>query len=220
MKRIILALAMLIAAPLAMAVSTSTIQWNGSMPDQGTLMTFLNNPTFSTMTVNGTPSIVTTPKLKDSNITIGPVALASIGANTADVNGQLWVTDIFIPITRSITKIGFLQGGTATTDNVLVAIFDVNGNKLATSALTGVVLSGANTFQEQTLLAPITLTGPGTYFIAIQGNGTAAGAIQVLTSPNIMNRTSVIAGTFGTVPATITPPTTWTTGQAPVVYVY
>ena len=29
----------------------------------------------------------------------------------------------------------------------------------------------------------------------------------------------ILAGTFGTVPATITPPTTWTADLAPVVYV-
>lgn len=220
MKRFILATVLALSASMAMAVSTSTIQWNGSIPDQGTLMTFLNNPTFSTMTVSGTPSIITTPRLKNGNIEIGPVALASIGTNTADVAGQLWVTDINIPISRTITKIGFLQGGTATTDNVLVAIYNSSGTLLGTSALTGVVLSGANTFQEQTLLTPVALNGPGVYFIAVQGNGTAVGAIQTLASPNFMNRTSVISGTFGTVPATITPPTTWTTGQGPVVYVY
>src|SRR5271169_3776017 len=93
----------------------------------------------------------------NSNIPIGSVAYASVGTNTTDISGQFWITDIIIPAPVVISKIGFLQGGTATTNNFLVAIFDAAGNRLGTSALTGVVLSGANTFQEQALLAPVQL---------------------------------------------------------------
>src|SRR5258708_14504205 len=82
-------------------------------------------------------------KLKVSNIPIGSVALASIGTNTADVI-QLWVTDIFIPCNRFVAKVGVLQGGTATTDSILAAIYDSQGVLLASSALAGAALSGAN----------------------------------------------------------------------------
>lgn len=159
-------------------------------------------------------------RLAVSNVPIGSVAYASAGTNTTDVNGQLWVTDIFIPVDRTITKIGFLQGGTATTDNFLVAIYDSGGNLLGNSNLAGVVLSGANTFQEQTLLTAVQLYGPQQYFIVIQGNGTAAGAIQTIpTSTFVDILGGSIAGTFGTTPATITVPTTFTAGKAPFVYV-
>ncbi len=224
MKRLALLLPLLMCLS-ALAAGPSSIVWNGGMPDQSTMIQFLNNPTFPAMTVSGP---ITAPggvaptgvaPLIKGNINIGPTALTSIGTNTADVNGQLWITDIFIPTNQTITIIGVLQGGTATTDNILVALYDPTGKLVTTSALTGVVLSGANTFKEITLLNSVTLSGPGTYYIAVQGNGTAAGALQILASPNIQNRTAVVAGTFGTVPATITLPTAWTTGQAPVVYV-
>lgn len=159
-------------------------------------------------------------RLAASNIPIGAVAYASIGTNTTDVNGQFWITDIWIPFSKQITKIGFLQGGTATTDKTLVAIYDASGTLLGNSALTGVNLSGANTFQEQTLLTPVQIYGPGQYFIAVQGNGTAAGAIQTIpasTYPDVC--TATLAGTFGTVPASITVPTTFSAGAGPVVYV-
>ena len=199
----------------------SSITINGAEVDPASLIQFLSNPTFasSNSTVANTGPAVGVSPLVKGNINIGPTALTSIGTNTTDVAGQFWITDIYIPVTMSISKIGFLQGGTATTDKVLVALYGPTGTLLTTSALAGVTLSGANTFQEQTLLAAQTLLGPGTYYIAVQGNGTAAGAIQTLASPNIQNRTAILAGAFGTVPATITIPTTWTTGQAPVVYV-
>lgn len=167
-------------------------------------------------------------KLRVASIPIGGVAYGSLGTNSTDVNGQLWITDIFIPMKRVITKIGVLQGGTATTDNILVAIYNAYGQLLASSALAGAVLSGANTFQEFALvlnaagatISSLQLYGPNQYFIAVQGNGTAAGAIRtVATNTYIDVIGTSVAGTFGTLPATITVPTTFTADKAPIVYV-
>jgi hypothetical protein len=167
-------------------------------------------------------------KLKITNIPLGSVALASVGTNTTDVI-QLWVTDIFVPLNRLITTVGVLQGGTATTDNILVAIYDAKGNLLASSALAGSLLSGANTFKEIPLAlngagvaqTSLQLYGPQQYYIAVQGNGTAAGAIQTVPAPYLdICAGSVTAGTFGTLPTPITVPTTFTAGKAPVVYIY
>lgn len=167
-------------------------------------------------------------KLAISSIPIGSVAYASLGTNTTDVAGQFWLTDIFIPYRRIITKIGVLQGGTATTDNILVAIWNAAGVLRATSALAGSVLSGANTFQELALvldgagntISSLQIGGPEQYFIGVQGNGTTAGAIRTVaasTYPDVMSTT--LAGTFGTVPTTLTQLSTFTANNAPIVYV-
>lgn len=201
---------------------------NGSTVDPTAFVQFINNPTFPQMTVTGPitaaggvfspPNGV--PPLFVSNINIGPTPLVSIGSNTADVSGQLWITDIFIPVSETITKIAFLTGGFSTADKFIVAIYDSTGKLLTTSALTGVAISGTNTFQVQTLLSAVTLNGPGTYYVAIQGNGTDGGAILTLIPPNIGHRTSIVPpGTFGTIPASITLPTTYTIAQGPIVYV-
>jgi hypothetical protein len=154
-----------------------------------------------------------------SNIPIGSVAYASVGSNTTDIAGQLWLTDIIPPNDQVVGTIGFLQGGTATTDNFLVAIFDAAGNRLGTSNLAGVVLSGASSFQEQALLAPVQVRGGQRYFVAVQGNGTAAGAIQTIPTATFVGvRAGVLSGAFGTVPAVINPPTTFTAGSGPIVY--
>lgn len=167
-------------------------------------------------------------RLKISSIPIGPTALASIGTNTTDIAGQWWVTDIFIPYNRVITKVGVLAGGTATTDNIMVAIWNGVGQLRGYSAIAGQVLAGANTFQELSIVldkngATITslqLYGPQQYFIGVQGNGTTAGSIQTVKAATYINIvSSTVAGTFGTVPTSLTVPTTWTADNAPIVYV-
>ena len=77
--------------------------------------------------------------------------------------------------------------------------------------------------QEQALANPtsgsLTLT-PGIYYLSVQGNGTAAGALRVVATATFINVVSQVnAGTFGTLPA-ITPPTTFTAGQAPIMTVF
>lgn len=154
-----------------------------------------------------------------SNVPIGSVAYGSFGTSTADVAGQLWITSIIVPYNYVVSSIGFLQGATATTDNVLVALFDGGGNKLATSALAGVTLSGASTFQEQALLSAVQLYGPNRYFVAVQGNGTAAGAIRTVATATFVGLLAgTLAGAFGTVPSRIALPTTFTADNGPIVY--
>ena len=165
-----------------------------------------------------------------SNIPVGSVALASMGTNTADIV-QLWVTDILVPYTRVVKNINILSGGTATTDNWLAAIYDSYGTLIASTSLSGQLLATANSWQTQaialtyargtttsTTATSVTLNGPQQYYIAVQGNGTTAGAFQTVAAPYQICAGIITAGTFGTIPATITPPTTFTTAKGPIVY--
>jgi len=169
-----------------------------------------------------------------SNIPIGSVALASIGTNTTDIV-QLWTTDILVPYNRIVKNISILSGGTATTDNWLAAIYDSYGRLIASTALAGQLLATANTWQTQPLAlvypasgltastaglsaTQVQLYGPQQYFIAVQGSGTTAGALQTVPAPYQICASAITAATFGTIPATITPPTTFTAAKAPIVY--
>ena len=166
-----------------------------------------------------------------SNVPIGSVALASMGTNTTDIAGQLWITEIMVPYNRIVKNVSILSGGTATTDNWIAAIYDSYGILIAFAGLaSGQVLSGANTWQTQAITSvyargtahatpssQVQLFGPQQYFVALQGNGTAAGAFQTVPAPYQICA-GVLAGTFGSVPITITPPTTFTAAKAPFVY--
>lgn len=154
-----------------------------------------------------------------SNVPIGSVAYASVGTNSTDVAGQFWITDILVPSNMVCSAIGFLQGLTATTDNMLAAIYDAGGNRLGNSATAGVTLSGANTFAERTLLTAVQLYGGNKYYVAIQGNGTTIGSIQTIPTLTFVGvNAGILSGVFGTVPASIVVPTTFTAGQGPIVY--
>ena len=162
-----------------------------------------------------------------SNIPIGSVAYASLGTDTTDVNGQLWLSSFQMPLDATVTGIKCLAGGTATTDNVIGALYKVNlsgdttkATLVANSALAGALLAGASTFQTYTFLTPYAAKA-GPYFMVLQGNGTTAGAIATVAASTYVGITAgSIAGTFGTLPATITFPTTFTANKAPICFTF
>lgn len=173
----------------------------------------------------GSPT-VTGGQLAVTNVDVGGIAYSSLGTNTTDIAGQWWITDCMVPLNRVLTNISYLSGGTATTDNFIVAIWDAKGNLLASSAVAGQLVATANTFQVVPLalngvgaaITTLQLYGPQQYYIGIQGNGTAAGAIQVIPASS-WNQVCCgsVAGTFGTVPKTITLPATFTATKGPIV---
>jgi hypothetical protein len=116
-----------------------------------------------------------------------------------------------------VNNVNVLQGGTATTDKIMAAIYNAQGVLVGNTATAGVTLSGANTFLALPMTAATQLTGPGQYYVYVNTNGATAGDIQTVAAPYLICA-GVLAVTFGTVPATVTPPATFTTGNAPIVY--
>jgi len=173
-------------------------------------------------TISGNIDLITAPRVTGgqlicSNIPIGAIALASMGTNTAGVTNQWWITEIMVPYNRVVNNVNVLAGGTATTDKIMAAIYRSDGTLVGNTATAGVLLSGANTFQVLPMTAATQLTGPGQYYVYVNTNGATAGDIQTVAAPYLICA-GVLAGTFGTVPATVTPPSTFTTGNAPIVY--
>jgi len=167
-----------------------------------------------------------------TNIPIGPTALASIGTNSTAVAGQWWISDIWVPVNRIVTNVAYLSGGTATTTKCIFAIWDSYGRLVANTAVAGQVVATANIFQIMALAqasnpvgtAGATATtaklfGPQQYFVGVQTDNTTAGCLETVKTATYINVCSaILAGTFGTVPTTITVPTTFTADYAPIVY--
>jgi hypothetical protein len=148
------------------------------------------------------------------------LAFASLGTNTTLVAGTLYRCEIFVPYWATWTGIGLLNGATVGTNNHLVALYDSNGVLIANSDLAGTVSANANTFQQRAFTSPTPPLAPGRYFIAMQANGTTA-TLRTWAAANGGNMmTASSTGTFGTLPASFTPPTTFTADVGPIAHLY
>ena len=156
---------------------------------------------------------------RPSNIPIGAVAYASLGADTAITNGGHFYTSFDMPTGMTITGVAVLNGS-ANTDKLIVSIYDERGVVIGSSALAGTTSSGTNTFQLIPLSpTPLLVIGPSRIFVGVQGNGTTAKIRTIAANTYIECNTDYAAGTFGTI-VDISPPTTFTGSVGPIVYLY
>jgi hypothetical protein len=147
------------------------------------------------------------------------VAFASAGTSAVHVAGSWYRGEIFVPALASFTGLSVLNGATAGTDNMMVAVYDAAGNRIANSAVAGVLSANANTFQDVAFIAPVLLP-PGRYFVGVQFNGTTATTRRQAAADGGFAACSIVAGTFGTVPASFTVPTTFTAAASPIATLY
>jgi hypothetical protein len=167
----------------------------------------------------GVPSPVQAPS-KLPNTPLGAIALTGYNTNgTVHVAGTMNLSEIYVPALMAVTGVGVLNGTTVGTNNMLVALYGADGTLIANSAVAGVLTAGASTFQEIPFTAQVVLP-PGKYFIGVQMNGTTDTTRRLVSTfqPNAL--TAAVAGTFGTIPATITVPTTHTTLLGVIAWLY
>lgn len=153
------------------------------------------------------------------NMPLGTAALTAAGASSVHVAGTMNISEIFIPHWNTWKGLAVLNGTIVGTDNMLVALYGSNGTLLANSAVAGTLSAGASSFQNRDFLTPVTLA-PGRYFCGVQSNGTTATSMKFVAANGVNVMTAAIAGAFGTVPATIAVPTTFTTAVGCVCQLY
>lgn len=153
------------------------------------------------------------------NIPLGGAALTAAGASSVHVAGTMNLSEIFIPHWNTWKGLAVLNGTVVGTDNMLVALYGGDGKLLANSAVAGTLSAGASTFQNRDFLVPVTLA-PGRYFCGVQCSGTTATSNKFVSANGVNVLTGAVAGTFGTVPASVTVPTTFTTAQGCVCQLY
>jgi hypothetical protein len=150
----------------------------------------------------------------------GPIlAFASLGTSAVHVAGTWYRAEIQVPHLAQWTGIQVLNGATVGTDNLMVALYDTNGVLITNSAVAGVLSAGANAFQSIAFLTQPILT-PGRYFVAVQCSGTTATTRRWAAASGGNQMTQSATGAFGTVPASFTPPTTFTADAGPIAALY
>jgi hypothetical protein len=146
----------------------------------------------------------------------GAVLYTSLNTNgTTLVAGTFYCTEIQLGYSKLATGIAVLNGTTIGTDNHLVALYDSGMNLLANSAVAGVLAATASNYQQISFTTPYYMVGPGQYFGCVQSNGTTATVRMLITQVQDQYLTTSKTGVFGTIPATITAPTTFTTAVGP-----
>lgn len=146
-----------------------------------------------------------------------PPPTLTTGTDTAMANGTSWFAPVYIGTNRTLTGIGYLVGSVGGTDSVITALYTASGQAaaLANSNLAGTTVGTAATFQE----VPFTATYAakcGWYWALIQANGATA-KLRLGLAVGARGGT-IVGGTFGTLAATLTLPTT--NVAAPICYVY
>ncbi len=206
----------LIAQGLAAASLVTSVPSLVGGPDQ-----FINqngNIAWIAQTGQGTPVALQGPSILP-NMSLGTAALTAAGASSVHVAGTMNLSEIFVPHWNTWKGLAVLNGTVVGTDNMLVALYGSDGKLLANSAVAGTLSASASTFQGRDFLVPVTLV-PGRYFCGVQCNGTTATSNKFVSANGVNVLTGAVAGTFGTVPATVTVPTTFTTAQGCVCQLY
>lgn len=140
------------------------------------------------------------------------------GTSVTTVAGTIYWAAIPVLWNATITGIILSVGSTGGTDKFIAGLYNSAGVLIANSDLAGITVGTANTKQKYVFTSATMVNGPGTYYVAVQSNGTTA---KFLAFSNATEGfvTGSAAGSFGTLPS-ITPGTTYTVNVGPYATLY
>lgn len=95
-----------------------------------------------------------------------------VGTSTTSVAGTTFYDTIYLPQTQVVTGLSVLNGLTASTDKVDMALYRADGTFLAKTLAGGTLATGTGRFQDINLTATFIATGPARYWVSWQGAGT------------------------------------------------
>lgn len=152
----------------------------------------------------------------------GAVLYTSINSTgTTLAATTMYCTELDVQQSKNVTGLAFLLGTAGGTDKHISVLYDGTGNLLANSATAGTTAGTASTYEHLDFTKKYFLVGPAKYYGCLQTNGTTATVRMLVTSVQDGYTTKGVTGqTFGTIPATITVPTTFTTAVGPYEQIY
>jgi microcystin-dependent protein len=148
-----------------------------------------------------------------------PATAATDGTNLDAVVTELYVCEVFIPSNVTLTGVAPFWGG-ATNGNAKVALFNSAGTRVALSASTDVSGHTVDDYTRIAFSATYAAVGPATYYVGI------------ICDDNTHDLNTHVIGNFGAGKitglvyateagyASITVPTTFTTGLGPIATLY
>jgi hypothetical protein len=149
-----------------------------------------------------------------------PANISTAGTNLTVVVTELYVAEVFVPANATLTGVSVFWGD-ATEGNAKVMLFDSAGTRVAISASTDVSAHDADAYGTR---IPFTGTyaakGPATYYIGVIADNTSHRInTHIIGNFGAGKITGLVYGTEAGY-ATITPPTTFTTGLGPIASLY
>lgn len=156
-----------------------------------------------------------------------PAQIAADGVNSTPVITEIYVSTVVVPFTCLCTGISVFNGSVVATDKYKVALFDVFGTMLRTSAAAGFQPTAVDSYENVAfalagdgITAATTIVLPsGTYYVGCIYNGTTNrfNAHGVGAHPTRRVTGAVFATAFNTTSLTITPPTAFTVTDLPPI---
>ena len=155
------------------------------------------------------------------NVSPGNVLYTSINTNgTTLTANDIYCTEIDLPANRLSTGMAVLNGTSVATDHHQYLLYDATGNLIANTAST-TSFGSASEYGQVAWTTSYYLVGPAKYYGCFWSNGTTATVRMLLTQVNDFLPAGLIStATYGTIPSTITVPTTFTTAQGAYSYIY
>lgn len=155
--------------------------------------------------------------------------LSTDGVNSTPVVTEIYVAAVNVMTTTLVTGISIFNGTVVATDKYKVALFDVLGNLVRTSAAAGFQPTTADSYENVafalgpdgvTAATTVVLPGPATYFVGVIYNGTTNrfNAHGVGAFPTIRVTGAVFATAFNTTSLTLaTIPSVFTVTDLPPI---
>lgn len=147
-----------------------------------------------------------------------PAVVAADGNDSTPVITEAYIAEVFVPSNMTVTGIALFNGSNVT-GTVIAGLYDSAGSPVSGAATASTAGSGTDAYQ----LIPFTpgtvaVAGPATYYVVTEYSSATAryNALTVGTC-GASKKTSTV---YGTLPTTITPPTTFTTALGNIASLY
>lgn len=151
----------------------------------------------------------------------GGAVLTGVGTSTATTNTSMYCSQIYLPQNKLLTGLWILNGTATANGHRNVILYDAAGNLLANSGST-TTTGTASQYQQFAFTSQYFAVGPAWFWGCSQAQSSTDTLNLIATADgNAGYLTQIYTGqTYGTVPATITPSTAYTTLQGPYFAFY